>query len=894
MIAERLRLLETRERAVPWKKWGPYLSERQWGTVREDYSASGRAWETCTHDQARSYAFRWGEEGLAGFSDDKQHFCVALGLWNGKDPILKERLFGLAENEGNHGEDVKEIYYYLDATPTHSYLKLLYKYPQREFPYDWLVAENGRRGKTDPEFELMDTGILDDDRYWDVTVEYAKFDADDFAMRITAVNRGPESATLHVLPHFWFRNDREWGTQYPRPTLRAEDDHTIRMNHAELGEYFLYCEGGPELLFCDNETNLRRLNGLDSGSPFPKDAINDYLIGGRREAVNPEQIGTKAAANYQMMVPSHEAFTVHVRLSPRRITEPLAGFGPLFTRRSSEADEFYDQMQEKIADPDARRVQRQALAGLIWSKQFYRYDVTKWLNGDPGQPPPPPERKQGRNKDWVHLDASDVISMPDKWEYPWFAAWDLAFHCISLSLVDSDFAKEQLLLLTREWYLHPNGQLPACEWAFSEVNPPVHAWATWRVYQLDKKRNQGRGDLAFLERVYHKLLLNFTWWVNRKDVEGLNIFQGGFLGLDNIGVFDRNVSLSPDTRLEQCDATSWMAMYCLNMMRIGLELATVNPAYQDMATKFFEHFLRVAAAMANLGGTGVNLWNEEDEFFYDVLHTPGHSTVPLKVRSIVGLIPLFAVETLEPQFLDSTPDFKERVEWLFANRPEMSSLVSRWSATGAGERRLLSLLRGHRLKCLLRRALDETEFLSDYGIRSLSKYHDDHPYQYHENGQSFEVRYQPGDSDSNLFGGNSNWRGPVWFPINYLIIESLQKFHHYYGPDFQVECPTGSGQYLSLLEVSEELTRRLSRIFLRDGDGRRAVFGAADKVQHDPHFRDHVIFYECFHGDDGHGVGASHQTGWTALIAKLLQPREDRSSAQNVRRDTRDRVGERH
>ncbi|MBI5060140.1 glucosidase [candidate division KSB1 bacterium] len=874
--AELRRLQECRDQGVPWKQWGPYLADRQWGTVREDYSPDGDAWAFLPHDHARSKAYRWGEDGIGGFSDDEQTLCLGLALWNGNDPIIKERFFGLTGPEGNHGEDVKEYYYYLDATPSHSYQRLLYKYPQREFPYAELARQNRRRTRQEHEYELIDTGIFADHRYFDVFIEYAKAAPDDLLLRVTAWNRGPDSARLHLLPHVWFRNDLTWTDATRRPVLRAVSADSISVYHHRLGEFVCYLDGSPDLLFCENETNYRRLYGLDRGGPFFKDGINNYLVHNHRAAVNHAGVGTKAAAGYEHRIGPGASATIHLRLTRAARSAPFADVAAVFDQRLAEADEFYDHIHAELTDSDMRRVQRQALAGMLWSKQYYAYDVTRWLEGDRDRPPPPESRKHGRNRDWPHVSVGDVISMPDKWEYPWFAAWDLAFHCIPLAMVDAEFAKQQLLLLTREWYMHPNGQLPAYEWQFGDVNPPVHAWATWRVYKVDKKANDGRGDLAFLERVYHKLLMNFTWWVNRKDAEGNNIFQGGFLGLDNIGVFDRSSALPTGGSLEQCDGTSWMAMYCLNMMRIALELSRVNPSYQDMATKFFEHFLRVAAALANLGGQGINLWDERDEFFYDVLHTPDHQLVPLRVRSIVGLIPLFAVETLEPDYLHTTPAFKQRVEWLMENRPELADLVSRWEQTGAGDRHLLSLLRGHRLKCLLRRMLDESEFLSPYGIRALSKIHEREPYHFHANGDTFTVAYRPGESDTGLFGGNSNWRGPVWFPLNYLIIESLQKFYHYYGPDFKVECPTHSGNYLTILEISEELTRRLGTIFLRDANGRRPVFGHHEQFHHDPHFRDHVPFYEYFHGDNGRGVGASHQTGWTGLIAKLLHPRKDR------------------
>ena len=887
MNAEQQRLEEDRSGHAHWRRWGPYLSERQWGTVREDYSPHGAAWDYFPHDHARSRAYRWGEDGLAGFSDEAQRVCLGLALWNGRDPILKERIFGLTNGEGNHGEDVKELYYYLDATPSHSYLKMLYKYPQREFPYARLVEENGRRGKEIPEFEPLDTGIFDDDRYFDVFVEYAKAGPDDILMLVTIHNRGPDDAEVHVLPQVWFRNTWSWVPGAAMPALREAGPGRVRVEHADLPELFVHFDGDPALLFCDNETNTGRVFGHQNEGFF-KDAIHERIVNGRQDAVNPARRGTKAAAWYTVKISAGGSARGRLRLRERAAKDAFADFDSILARRKYEADEFYGDLQHDIADADARLVQRQALGGMIWSKQFFYYDVPQWLHGDPGQPAPPVERRHGRNSDWAHLNNADVISMPDKWEYPWYAAWDLAFHMIPFALIDPEFAKAQLVLLTREWYMHPNGQLPAYEWAFGDVNPPVHAWAAWRVFQIDrnKRRAAGRkapreecGDLAFLERVFHKLMLNFTWWVNRKDAQGRNVFQGGFLGLDNIGVFDRSAPLPTGGFINQSDGTAWMAMYCLNLMRIALELALHNPVYEDIATKFFEHFLHIAEAMTAIGGepgasaTGVGLWDDVDGFFYDELNLPGGAMVKLKVRSMVGLIPLFAVETLEPEMLDRLPDFNRRLNWFLNYRPDLAKLVSRWQEPGQGERRLLSLLRGHRMKCLLRRMLDETEFLSDYGVRAVSKVHEREPYTFWVGGRAHTVSYQPGESGSGLFGGNANWRGPVWFPVNYLIIESLQKFHHYYGDDFKVECPTGSGVLLSLDEIAAELSRRLARIFLRAGDGRRAVFGGSTKVQSDARFRDLIPFHEYFHGDTGCGVGASHQTGWTGLIAKLLQPR---------------------
>jgi hypothetical protein len=873
--AERRRLADCTATAPLWKAWGPYLSERQWGTIREDYSEHGNAWDYFPHDHARSRAYRWGEDGIAGMSDHEQRLCLSLALWNERDPILKERLFGLTNGEGNHGEDVKELYYYLDATPAHSYLKMLYKYPQREFPYADLVQENRRRGFDATEYELIETGAFEDNRYFDVEIEYAQAVPGDVLLRVTAHNRGPEPAPLHALPQVWFRNTWSWNRATSRPVLR-QDGTAVRIDHATLGTYRLYADAHqgrtPSMLYTENETNSARLYGQPQ-TGFFKDAFHERVVHSRETAVNAEQTGTKAAAWYRVTVPAGDRVELRLRLTPAELALPFDGFDATFADRKREADEFYADLQQDLADADARHVQRQAFAGMIWSKQFYYFDIPEWLNGDPAQYPPPARRLHGRNFEWAHLNNADILSMPDKWEYPWYAAWDLAFHCLPLALVDSSFAKEQLVLLTREWYMHPNGQIPAYEWSFGDVNPPVHAWATWRVFQIDRKRRGDSGDLEFLERVFHKLMLNFTWWVNRKDAEGRNVFQGGFLGLDNIGVFDRSAQLPTGGHIDQADGTSWMAMYALNLMRIALELAQHNRVYEDIATKFFEHFLHIAEAMGNVGESGIGLWDDEDKFFYDVLHLPDGANVPLRLRSMVGLIPLFAVETIEPELLDRVPDFKQRLEWYLAYRPALAALVSHWEVEGRGHRRLLSLLRGHRMKKLLRRMLDETEFLSEYGVRALSKVYEREPYVFKVHGTDLSVHYLPGESDSGVFGGNSNWRGPIWFPVNYLLIESLQKFHHYYGDDFKVECPTNSGIHLTIGQVADELTRRLTRVFLRDESGRRPLFGQYPRLQQDPHFRDHLLYFEYFHGDSGRGVGASHQTGWTGLIAKLLQPR---------------------
>jgi len=872
MTSEERRLIEDRDKVKNWRKYGPYLTERQWGTVREDYSPHGNAWEYVSHDAARSKAYRWGEEGIGGISDDKQRINFACAFWNKKDPILKERLFGLTGNEGNHGEDCKEQYYYLDNIPTHAYMKMLYKYPQCEFPYNKLVEENRKRGKLDPEYELMDTGVFSDDRYFDIYIEYAKADVDDILIRITVYNRSAEDAELHVLPTLWFRNTWAWEHDPYRPELVQDDAGVIQAVHEKLGNQYLFGEHGPQALFCENETNTQRLYNISREGVF-KDGINDFLVQGRSEAVNHLSRGTKAAFNYDLTVGAGKSSVLRLRLSPKFLTRPFSDFNSIFTLRKKEADEFYHQLQVAIKDGDQRNIQRLALAGMLWSKQFFYYDVATWLKGDPAQPPPPPERRRGRNHDWMHLHNADIISMPDKWEYPWYAAWDLAFHTIPIAMIDPEFAKGQLLLFTKEWYMHPSGQIPAYEWALGDVNPPVHGWATWRVYKIDQKL-QGKGDHRFLEEVFQKLLLNFTWWVNKKDYNGNNIFQGGFLGMDNIGVFDRSNHLPTGGYIEQSDGTSWMAMFTLNMLRMSLELAKTNPTYQSLATKFFEHFLYIAGAMANVGNEGINLWDEEDEFFYDVLHTADDQRIKMKVRSMVGLIPLFAVEVLDEEIFKTMPEFTARLEWFLKNRPDLANLISRWGEKGKNERHLLSLLRGHRMKRLLKRMLDGAEFLSPFGIRALSKVHEANPYRLDANGTAFTVKYTPGEGDTSLFGGNSNWRGPIWFPVNYLIIESLQRFHHYYGEDFKVEHPTGSGRMLTLKEIAADLSERLISIFKKGKNGKRPVFGDDQKLLNDKHFADHILFYEYFHGDNGRGVGATHQTGWTGLVAKLIQPRK--------------------
>src|ERR1700740_3206161 len=900
MNAEEKRLEESRKRKIHWKRWGPYLSERQWGTVREDYSPNGTAWEFFPHDHARSRTYRWGEDGIMGISDRHQLVCFALALWNGRDPILKERLFGLTGNEGNHGEDVKEYYFYLDCPPTYSYIKALYKYPQKEFPYRKLVEENRRRNRIDFEYELLDTGAFDGDRYFDVLTEYAQASSEDILIRISVTNRGPAEADLSILPTIWFRNTWSWGRDDYRPCLRAIPElnipkeygipgsGVIEVEHKTYGKRWLLCEGEPELLFTENETNAKRLFGGENRTRYVKDGINDYIVHGDHQAVNPEKTGTKASALYRLRIAPGAAATLRLRLTdqepriarlsaPRLVTAAaptieLLGhsFDSVLALRRTEADKFYAKRAPKELSEDAKNVQRQAFAGLLWSKQFYHYDLRTWLDGDPAGPPPPESRKKGRNHEWGHLYNADVISMPDKWEYPWYAAWDLAFHCIPLAQIDPDFAKEQLVLLLREWYMHPNGQLPAYEWAFGDVNPPVHAWAAWRVYKIER-RVRGTADRAFLEKVFHKLLLNFTWWVNRKDLEGMNIFQGGFLGLDNIGVFDRSAPLPTGGHLEQSDGTSWMGMYCLNMLAIALELAKEDPAYEDVASKFFEHFVYIARAMNDIGHDGISLWNEEDGFYYDVLHLPNGEEHFLKIRSMVVLIPLFAVETLEPEIVDRLPGFKRRMQWFIDNHPDVPEHIEMTQRSARGVRRLLSLANRKQLKRILKRMLDETEFLSPHGVRALSRYHLDHPYEVQVEGHISRVDYEPGESSSGIFGGNSNWRGPVWFPLNYLLIESLQKFHHYYGEDFKVECPSRSNDEMDLWQVSSEISRRLTRLFLRDKDGRRPFAGSNELFNKDPHWRDLILFYEYFHGDNGSGRGACHQTGWTGLVAKLLE-----------------------
>jgi hypothetical protein len=862
---------------IPWRQWGPYLSERQWGTVREDYSADGDAWNFLPHDHARSRAYRWGEDGIGGFADDRLNLCLSVAMWNGQDPILKERLFGLTNAEGNHGEDVKESYYYVDGVPTHSYMRMVYKYPQTAFPYDELVKVNAQRGLHDREYELTDTGVFDADRYFDIEIEYAKAAPAQIVLSITARNRGPNAATLHLLPQLFARNKWSWKPGRPKPRLHADAEGVVRCEVPDLPSMSWRCEGAPTLLFCDNETNRRRFGEPDA-TGFFKDGINDWLVHGASGAVNPAREGTKVAALYRLDIPARGAATVRVLLGPDTDALPAVPWEQIVEQRRTEADCYYAALQQGLADAERRRVQRQALAGMLWSKQYYHFDVREWLIGDPSQPTPPAERLTGRDADWAHLTNGEVLSVPDTWEYPWYAAWDLAFHCVTYALIDPAFAKAQLALLTHSRYMHPNGQLPAYEWAFGDANPPVHAWAALQIYELDRQRS-GAPDTVFLERIFHKLMLNFTWWVNRKDAEGRNIFQGGFLGLDNIGLFDRGKPLPTGGTLDQSDGTAWVSMYALNLMRMALELAMRQPVYEDLATKFFEHFLYIAEAVhAKTGPALTGLWDDVDGFYYDVLRRPGEPDTALRVRSMVGLIPLFAVEVLHEELAAAQPAFRARLEWFLEHRPDLAELVSHFTDQRV-EHRLLSLMRQDRLKRLLERMLDEDEFLSPFGIRSLSKFHADHPAVFDADDAEFTVRYTPAESNTRAFGGNSNWRGPVWFPVNLLIIQSLHKYQTYYGDDFQIECPTRSGQTFTLRGVADQLSQRLVALFLTGADGRRPYLGDDEKQQTDPNFRDLLLFHEYFDGDNGRGCGASHQTGWTGLVALLLQPEEQRQTA---------------
>ncbi len=876
--AEHRRLADHEARRADWKQWGPYLSERAWGTVREDYSAEGDAWGSFPHDHARSRAYRWNEDGLAGISDRSQYLCLAVALWNGTDPILKERLFGLTGPQGNHGEDVKECYWYLDATPTHSYLRMRYRYPQSRFPYDELEEQNRDRPRDRGEHELLDTGVFDDGRYFDVDVTYAKADERDILMRVEVANRGPDDADIWVLPTLWFRNTWSWG--YPRgpmgdvPGRPSAGQHpagagavAVRADHPAAGSYYWYAEGADRVLFTENETNTERLYGIPSASPHTKDAFHRYVVDGRRSAVNPERRGTKAAALYRRTVPAGESVTLRLRLTDKELPEPFADHDEVFARRAAEADEFAENLEPAGIGDEERRVWRGAMAGMIWSKQLYYYDVAQWLDGDPAGPPPPEGRCRGRNAGWRHLNNFDILSMPDAWEYPWYAAWDLAFHCIPLATLDPAFAKRQLQLMTREWYMHPNGQLPAYEWRFEDVNPPVHAWATLDVYRIDAAA-AGEPDLGFLEGVFHKLLLNFTWWVNRKDAEGDNVFQGGFLGLDNVSVFDRSHDLPGGGTIDQSDGTAWMAFYTLGMLRIALELAMHRPVYQDIATKFYEHFLSIADALV---APGHCLWDPEEGFFHDILRLPDGTAIPLKVRSVVGLLPLVAVELFDDELLDRLPDFTRRMRWFTQNRPHLAGNMASIEAPGAGRRHLLSVLTRERLELILQRLLDEEEFLSPHGIRSLSRAHRDRPFSVTVEGVEFSVGYEPGESATPMFGGNSNWRGPVWFPINFLLIEALESYHRYYGDDLTVEFPTGSGERMTLDRVARAIARRLVSLFLPGPDGNRPMYGGDPRFRDDPGWRDLLVFPEYFHGDHGVGLGAMHQTGWTGLVATLIE-----------------------
>ena len=867
---EQRRLNDAREKGIPWKKWGPYLSERQWGTVREDYSEDGNAWNYLTHDQARSRAYRWGEDGLAGISDDQQGLCFALALWNGQDPILKERLFGLTNSEGNHGEDVKEYYFYVDSTPTHSYMKYLYKYPQRQFPYRDLVETNRRRSREEFEYELLDTGAFDDDRYFDVFVEYAKADPEDILIRITACNLGPEKAELHVLPTLWFRNTWSWEKDADKPKLRQARDGVIVASHQRLGECTLSCEGSPELLFTENESNVDRLCGLPNLLPYVKDAFHGYVVSGNQGAVNPFKTGTKAAAHYHLEVPAGGSKVVRLRLSARPPAKPFGDFDQVFYARIKDADEFYNRITPPSLSEDERRMHRQALAGMLWSKQYYYFDLDRWLDEHDAHPMLGRPQRDVRNAQWFHMLNSDIISMPDKWEYPWYAAWDLAFHTLALSLVDFDFAKEQLLLMLRNLYAHPNGQIPAYEWNFSDVNPPVHAWAT--LFLFNTERQLGRGDLRFLQRSFQGLMLNFNWWVNRKDPQGKNVFAGGFLGLDNIGVFDRSAELPTGGHLDQADGTAWMAFYCQNMLEIALILTEADPVYEEIAYSFLEHFVWITYAMDRIGENRDAMWDSTDGFFYDLLHLPNSDAVRLKVRSMVGLLPLCASTVLEADAVARYPRAAELIGIFQKRHPDLLKHIAPLDSkfVGYDGRRLLSICNKEKIERILRYMLDENEFFGPYGIRSLSRYHLEHPFIFNLGGQEYKVQYLPAESNTGMFGGNSNWRGPVWMPVNALLIRGLLNLYQFYGNAFKVECPTGSGKYMTLYEVAKELSRRLSSIFLRDASGKRPVYGGTKKFQEDPHWKDYILFHEYFHGDNGAGLGASHQTGWTGLIARIV------------------------
>jgi hypothetical protein len=870
------RLAEARERGVLWRKWGPYLSERQWGTVREDYSENGDAWNYFSHDQARSRAYRWGEDGLAGLSDDGQRLCFALALWNGRDPILKERLFGLTNSEGNHGEDVKEYYFYLDATPTHSYMKWLYKYPQAAYPYGDLIETNKRRNRGDMEYELLDTGVFNGDRYFDVFVEYAKQTSEDILIQISVWNRGPEQATLHVLPTLWFRNIWAWWPGTPKPVLKqatgSKDSKAVAASHTLLGERYLYCQGDVPLLFTENETNNQRIFGTPNASPYVKDGINNYVVDGKRDAVNPQNTGTKAAAHYQVDVGAGKTATICLRLTdmaPAVLRDPFDNFAEIIHGRQREADEFYRAITPERVSKDGALVMRQALAGMLWSKQYFGFDVDKWLE-EHGVDPLRPDGKQIRNREWFHMVNDHIISMPDKWEYPWYAAWDLAFHCIALSTVDVDFAKGQLDLMLQEFFLHPTGQIPAYEWNFSDVNPPVHAWATIFLYRTEQAL-KGEADLEFLRRSFAKLMLNFSWWVNRKDRFGKNLFEGGFLGLDNIGVFDRSAPLPTGGHLEQADGTAWVSLFCQNMFEISFELAAHDSFYEDLAVKFVDHLLWIARAMNQTGPDG--MWDEEDGFYYDVLRLPEGNATRLKVRSMVGLLPLCATTVIEPWQRERAPRAAQILMERLRRMPELLESIHPTgpSHLGYGDRGIAALVNPARLRRILSRMLDENEFLSPYGIRAISRYHAEHPYVFNVNGREYRVNYLPAESDTGMFGGNSNWRGPIWMPVNALLIRALMSFYLFYGDNFKIDCPTGSGKSMNLFEVAREIANRLTGIFLRDGTGRRPVYGGTEKFQTDPQWKDYILFYEYFHGDNGAGLGASHQTGWTGVVAKLIE-----------------------
>lgn len=877
LTEEHLRLKSYREDKSGWKKWGPYLSDRAWGTVREDYSENGDVWQYFSHEMAQFRAYRWNEDGIGGISDRNQRICFALSLWNGKDPFLKERMFGVTGPDGNHGEDVKEYYFHIDNTPTHSYMKMLYKYPQDAFPYQQLKEESRKRKRTEPEFELLDTGVFDQNRYFDVFIEYAKASENDILIRYTAYNRGPDAAELTLLPTIWFRNSWAWGygekgatgDEKGKPSLKKSDLQigAIELEHSIEGTYYLYCDENPELLFTENETNNLKFDGTPNESPYTKDAFHRYIVGKEKTVINPVPKGSKAAASYHKKINAGEKAVIQLRLSSQKLDQPFKDFEAVFQKREKEADEFYADVQPSSISQEQKHIQRSAFAGLLWSKQFYYLDMEQWRKGDPTKPL---SRKLTRNRDWAHLTTFDIFSMPDKWEYPYFCSWDLSFHCIPFLLIDPDFAKRQIELLTREWYLHPNGQLPSMEWDFSDVNPPVLAWSAWRAYKIDAK-NTGKPDIDFLKRVFNKLLLNFTWWVNQKDAEGNNVFQGGFLGMDNISVFDRSKSLPMGGHIDQADGTSWMAFYCITMIRISLHLSLEEPSYEDISSKFFEHFLRIAGATINHENKGRSIWDFEDEFYYDGLHLPSDELIPLKVRSLVGLLPLLAVESLEQETLDKLKTFARRIQWFVSKRPFVFTDHTCELHPELGNKRLLSIVTKERLVSILKYMLDENEFLSAYGIRSVSKFHEKNPFSFHCDSQTYTVGYHPAESDSSLFGGNSNWRGPIWYPMNFLIIESLQKFHHYYGDQLKVEFPTRSGNFLNLWDVSMEISKRLIQGFEKNTEGKRPIYGNAKKFQDDPHWKDLLLFNEYFDGDTGMGLGASHQTGWTALIAKLIQ-----------------------